>query len=112
MKDHLIMDVFLTLDTEREFKQGILVPYLKKAFTKKSFNKDKCIKGLERIIQRYINKCYKNEACRHSYFYAFKPKNWKDERIEVAKKFVNFFLDETKLNGWELSDQPFKVEAN
>ena len=108
---HLAIDVQLTLESEKEFMQTVFYPTIQLAFKKKPFNLSKAIDLLSNNIQKYIRKCYKNEKCRYSHFYGFKPTNWKKEREYIASEMIKSAIDETALNGY-IFDEPFNVMEN
>ena len=115
MKDQfnsrLAVDVQLTLESEREFMENVFYPTIRHTFKKQPFNLFKAIDFLSANIQKYIRQCYKNEKCRYSYFYGFKPTNWKKEREYIASEMIKSAIDETALNGY-IFDETFNVMEN
>tara|TARA_R110000822_G_scaffold248649_1_gene376265 strand:+ start:445 stop:762 length:318 start_codon:yes stop_codon:yes gene_type:complete len=93
LDQHLITDAILTLENEAAFYQHFLLPYQKnliKKIKKNTFDLEKAISGLEKIISVFYRSCKNMDVCRYKYKYI--PTVYamnKNERIEVAKGLID-----------------------
>ena len=93
LDQNLITDAILTLENEAAFYKHFLFPYQKnliKKISKNTFDIEKAVSGLEKIISVFYRSCKDMNVCRYTYKYIPRahPMN-KSERIEVAKGLIN-----------------------